>query len=375
MCSFVAILSCSDRASNILRLTAPGVVELIGSAKPGVFAENSGEWSEIEWSIGQDRGKPVVLIKGWTKGEAGWLLRGMVFRAPGLGVGDCLVDVVFLPDRGGAKVRSSGRLTGSVAMWTPIETGGRLGKWEISVPCPPGWQGIPKMKAKVLWINEGPSHVGSFIGNGEKRPGIFLTEGSTAVCSLEGGRTRDLEFGVSLASPWESPGRIIVAVIRDGEIDVVGRLRVRQDSWRDTSITIMAGTDHEQLHFRCEEGMVLIGSPILRERGGEDLRPNVLLISLDTVRGDHLDPFVPEGLPDGLKSFAARSVIFERAVAQATVTDASHHSIMTGLCVPRHGAGGQLKLSKEIPTLAGMLAENDYRTAASTIFCLTLSGC
>ncbi len=95
---------------------------------------------------------------------------------------------------------------------------------------------------------------------------------------------------------------------------------------------------------------------------------NVLLVTIDTVRADHLSgagygrPTSPE-----LDRFAARGVTFTRAFSAGSCTAPSHASVMTGLYPSFHSVGGynsRYPLLPEETTLAERLAAAGYDTAA-----------
>lgn len=94
---------------------------------------------------------------------------------------------------------------------------------------------------------------------------------------------------------------------------------------------------------------------------------DLLLITLDTVRADHLGCYGHDGAAtpviDGL---AARGVRFSQALATAPTTLPSHCSIMTGLYTPHHGVrdNGYYSLGSDVGTLAEALREQGYATAA-----------
>jgi uncharacterized sulfatase len=93
---------------------------------------------------------------------------------------------------------------------------------------------------------------------------------------------------------------------------------------------------------------------------------NILFIILDTLRRDRLSlyghtrptsPFLDE--------FASRATVFDRAVAPAQWTIASHASMFTGLYPHQHGmTQANHALSQAFPTLAEILQVNGYHTAA-----------
>ena len=97
--------------------------------------------------------------------------------------------------------------------------------------------------------------------------------------------------------------------------------------------------------------------------------PNVLLITLDTTRADRLGCYgYPLPTSPRIDALARTGVLFERAVAQASVTPVSHASIFTGLNPYHHGVRFLhgtygYKLPPEIPTMSGILKARGYRTA------------
>ncbi|MBI1738397.1 MAG: sulfatase-like hydrolase/transferase, partial [Acidobacteria bacterium] len=60
-------------------------------------------------------------------------------------------------------------------------------------------------------------------------------------------------------------------------------------------------------------------------------RPNIILITLDTVRADRMGfAGSKRGLTPQLDAVAAQSAVFERAYSQAPLTPVSHASLLTG---------------------------------------------
>jgi arylsulfatase A-like enzyme/tetratricopeptide (TPR) repeat protein len=96
-------------------------------------------------------------------------------------------------------------------------------------------------------------------------------------------------------------------------------------------------------------------------------RPSILLITLDTTRADHLEPYGATNVQTpALSGLADRGIVFENAVATAPVTGPTHASLLTGLYPRRHGVRNNLThhLSDDVPTLAEWLSATGYRTAA-----------
>lgn len=107
-----------------------------------------------------------------------------------------------------------------------------------------------------------------------------------------------------------------------------------------------------------------------RVRTDRCLSCNVVLVSFDTVRADHLGfhgyrrPTTPN-----LDRLAAVSVVFENAISQSAWTRPAHVSMFTGLYPSEHGmvaVDRNVALDPRWPTLAGVLRANGYATAAFT---------
>ena len=94
-------------------------------------------------------------------------------------------------------------------------------------------------------------------------------------------------------------------------------------------------------------------------------RPNVLLVTIDTLRADHVGSY---GYKDArtpvLDGLAARGVRFDHASASVPLTGPSHSTILTGLYPPVHGVRDNVifPLSAAHPNLATLLKRQGYRT-------------
>ncbi len=101
-------------------------------------------------------------------------------------------------------------------------------------------------------------------------------------------------------------------------------------------------------------------------RASGQARPDILLVSIDTLRADHVSfaghtrPTTPH-----LDQWAARSVVFEQAFSSSSWTPPSVASYLTGLLPIRHGMhGGPTRVADDVTTLAEMLAAEGYETRA-----------
>lgn len=95
--------------------------------------------------------------------------------------------------------------------------------------------------------------------------------------------------------------------------------------------------------------------------------PNVLLITFDTTRADHLGPYgYAHAFTPTLDALAKVSVKFNRAFSSAPITLPSHTTIMTGLYPFYHGArdNSHFVANAKLNTLAEVFKANGYQTAA-----------
>ena len=101
-------------------------------------------------------------------------------------------------------------------------------------------------------------------------------------------------------------------------------------------------------------------------RKGVD-KPNVLLITLDTTRADHLGVYgYRDGETPNVDALARRGVLFAQAMSPAPLTLPAHSSIMTGTYPTYHGVrvNGNTALSPAQATIAQTLKERGYATGA-----------
>ena len=85
----------------------------------------------------------------------------------------------------------------------------------------------------------------------------------------------------------------------------------------------------------------------------------IILISLDTLRADHLSCYgYHRNTSPNIDAFAKEGILFENALVQSSWTLPSHMSIMTSLYPFSHGVEhGDQQLSEDHLTLAELLRE------------------
>ncbi len=118
--------------------------------------------------------------------------------------------------------------------------------------------------------------------------------------------------------------------------------------------------------FSC---VVLGAAVLLGQACGRPRLPDVLLVSLDTLRADHLGCYgYGRSTSPFLDEIAERGIRFERAWAAASNTAPSHMSLFTGLDSFAHGirpvgpSEPVPRLSADCPTLPEVLQRAGYQT-------------
>jgi arylsulfatase A-like enzyme/Tfp pilus assembly protein PilF len=94
---------------------------------------------------------------------------------------------------------------------------------------------------------------------------------------------------------------------------------------------------------------------------------NVLLITIDTLRADHLPIYgYTRVQTPSISHLAESSFVFQDAIAQVPLTLPSHTTILTGLLPIKHGVrdNGSFVLDQKITTLAEILKSHGFTTAA-----------
>lgn len=147
-------------------------------------------------------------------------------------------------------------------------------------------------------------------------------------------------------------------------------------------------TTFSVIGLRCIPLLALALSGCTAETLPTETRPpNIVLITLDTTRADHLGVYgYPRGTSPALDDFARDAVVYDHAWATAPWTLPSHASLLTGKYPTSHGAhyvreGGEANLSRvltSVPknnfranrlpeshrTLAEILRDRGYATGA-----------
>jgi arylsulfatase A-like enzyme/Tfp pilus assembly protein PilF len=113
--------------------------------------------------------------------------------------------------------------------------------------------------------------------------------------------------------------------------------------------------------------LALVAAAIVLNGCGSAPPPDLILVTLDTVRADRIGAYgYPQPTTPRLDRLAASGALCERAYASAPITLPSHATLLTGLEPYAHGvrSNGFHRLPAAATTLAELLRRRGYRTAA-----------
>lgn len=183
------------------------------------------------------------------------------------------------------------------------------------------------------------------------------------------------------AAPWlPATGSLRIKVVAQGpkrsrvliDRQLADRTEPQRRQWTrlEADLGDFAG---ETVELRFEAGeaprgsLALWGSPQIVGPAGER-RPNIVVISLDTVRADHLSlyghrrPTSPH-----LDAWAGqRATVFENTVASAPWTLPSHVAMLSGIDAVHHGVNRHGPIPLSLPLLPQRLRDAGYATYATT---------
>ncbi len=261
----------------------------------------------------------------------------------------------------------------------------RLGHSKSWEPLPTSVAPVSGARAEVQF-EAGTAYAG-------KRLSLFtwvyaaLVEKETSVdvppLRLPRGAQLELSFGVMDAAREQGPVRFSVetcnaAGCKERFTKTLDPLSPEGAAWRDERIDLLDLADQEVslrlLTRRLGNGSFSLpvwGDPriIAPLPSTEPVPPNIVLLSIDTLRRDHLDVYGYERstAPFMSERLATEGTVFEDMLAEATTTDPSHMTMLTSLPALVHGVKYSLeKATVPLATTAELLREHGYATAAIT---------
>ena len=304
--------------------------------------------------------------------------------------------LLFTTDRGGR-----GRIT------VNLEGGSGVKEYRVDPTGDPAWVGTIQSLAFEMWGYQGALDLGDvdllrltpearawrlesadhsrLVIRREARPGRVLLEGQTIETdAIPIGKGDSLRFaiGVPRAVANRGGGKLTIRLEGEGfqrEIRTARRVR-----WREIPLDGLgrAGGADSRLKFTLEKAQpgdyVYISTPQI-VRASERVRPNVILITADTLRADTMGNSgdIRTRTPY-LDAFDRQSIVYENATTASNATCPSHSSIFTSLYPKDHGViGNSERLTSEAVTLAESFRDAGYQTVGvvgSIVLKSTLSG-
>jgi arylsulfatase A-like enzyme len=193
-----------------------------------------------------------------------------------------------------------------------------------------------------------------------------------------------LGLGVGITASAIEAGAVgaefVVEAVSDGKRQELLRTTVRPDELREGWVDHRVDLDDlagKTVAFQFSTApladtpgftLPVWGAPEILVQRERDPRRNLVLVSLDTVRADHvLTEAFGEALTPSLDALAGEGVTFEQVVAPYNSTTASHMTLFTGVYPALHRVNyPAFTLPQSIPTLAEILSRSGYQTAAVT---------
>jgi hypothetical protein len=209
--------------------------------------------------------------------------------------------------------------------------------------------------------------------DGEAREAFILPDGGSTTWTLE--HVPDaLQLTVDLAA-LGPPGKAIISFVAQSEglVDVRGRWVVPRKGgpWHPFQVQLPAfGGRALKLTLRAElaRGAIVVGRPTLTRRAADTqpMAPNVIIVSLDTLRADRVAPGV--AATPRLQALAAESLQFSDASSVSAWTLPAHASLFTSRWSQAHGVTDRYRklVGTHAETLAQAFRAAGYETAAIT---------
>ena len=355
----------------------------------------------LAWACAPERELPIA-------DTSEMMARARRFAA-GPGGGGAAATATLLDDTRPV-LRAPGRMDLSAAR-VPVGADGSL---RIEAPLPPSYDNVGQALGRVLLFGGGTRHELALTAHplewrgknrvftlrvplpaelrGSQRIGFRLLGLGVPAAAEESVKTvpfaippaARLEFAIGILEPQLADGPVAfeLSICRQSRCETLleeslDPRQPEQRGWQDRRVSLAAHSG-EQRHLRFttrrldggETALPAWANPTLYVASPRPPRAhNVILISIDTLRADHLPSYGygRDTAPYIEEHFARGGVLFERFIAASTVTAPSHMTMFTGLQPSGHGVTDGLRtLPRSISTLPEILRPHGISTAAFT---------
>ena len=193
-----------------------------------------------------------------------------------------------------------------------------------------------------------------------------------------------LTFGVGakFEGPGEPPGWGRVVVTLDGKEIARESInpRVAHD-WKDVTVELdsppekgilavtIRFTDKDGVNLEQPEALTLaVSEPVLHDRDAYGSARGIILISVDTLRRDHVSAYgYPKPTTPTIDGIAKRGVLVEDAVSVSSWTLPAHLTMLTSVLPGAHGGTSpEQGFNRSVPTLPELLRAKGFATHAVT---------
>ena len=192
-----------------------------------------------------------------------------------------------------------------------------------------------------------------------------------------------LRLGVGATHPLATPVRLTIGARRPGgdESPLIGTTLAPQEpgaslAWRELTVDLLELPAGSEIYLRADseepwrpgDGLPAFAEPRILA-GSADPRPNVLLLSIDTLRADRLSlyGYERETSPNLDRRARSAGINFSSVVAPAGWTLPSHVSMLSGVEAVRHGVNNETTpFPSAMRFVAESLRDAGYETVAFT---------
>jgi len=228
---------------------------------------------------------------------------------------------------------------------------------------------VPRIavEAGVVRLGRGTDRV---VQAGVSKPVLPLSADAVIDLGAAGLGQRIIDVGVTLQGPPTLDRQTSAACRTWIEAPGVGEanaqtLEARLDRWSEASLRIEAplpAVARLRLDCAAPSGTLLRwAQPLARPLASAEPAPLIVLISLDTLRADHVTGFGgPEGLTPQLEALGAEGLRFQSTVAEGTWTLPSHYAMLRSALY-----GYDIERGRP-SSLAEVFAGAGYHTLAAT---------
>ena len=178
--------------------------------------------------------------------------------------------------------------------------------------------------------------------------------------------TRPVDFTIHVQSGPDEPNELVFEkTIRRGQSNTWFDQSVDLTPWAGESVRLTFDTSMVGEHTAEAGGTILPawGRPVLDDALAVPDGTNLVLISIDCLRADHVSAYgYHRNTTPSIDALAVDGVVFENAMSVSSWTLPTHMSMLTGLMPSFHGANRSHKLSVSVPFLPEMLLQSGYET-------------